>query len=719
MREDLLKAIAGMADDDGSSVSRISLQPGATLIEEGEEASSVYVLLEGALTVVRSVSGDTAKLAEISDPGSIVGEMVSMGGGTRSATVEAQTEAELLAFPAEEFRRLLEDEPDFTQDLVALAIRRAEESELAELLADHFGLVDDDLLMSTCAAVDWRRLGRGEVLISEGDTSDAVYFVVRGRLEATRFDTTLDTEVTLGEASRGDVVGEMGLLGEVPRTATLTAVRDTVVARLEEQAFFGLVDRQPRLMIQVCLNAVARAENRRWHASSSSVLALAVSDRLDVESVIAGMEKELQRYGKVGLLSPGRVESLLSAPGVANAGRGEIGDVRLSKLVHELELESDHMILDVGRTPGPWARRVLGMADQLLVVVPHDLTRAEASQVSDMIESESHDVHRTVVITHPPSAEPPVGSGRLRDRFNGSEVIHIEHDSAADLARLARVTVGRGNALVLGGGGGRGFAHIGVLRALEELDIPIDIVGGASIGGIIGSVIADAWQADRIVDWAGMHFSKALDYTIPVVSLIKGRRIARSAESTFGDRELEDLWHTFFCVSTNLSAARIHLHRTGSIAAALRATSAIPGVMPPVPFGQDLLVDGGVLNNLPIDVARKLTPHGHVIAVDVAPVRGPGAHGDFGLSVSGWEALRSSIASNGKRYPKMAAVLMRSMISASMRERDIQTDAGLADCYLDLDMRGVAILDFDDPSGVAERGYEAALPTLEAWNATI
>lgn len=708
-----------MADDDATPVPRIRLQPGETLIREGEEASSVYVLLEGSLTVSRSVGGESAKIAEIEDPGTVVGEMVSMGGGTRSATVTAETASEMLAFTSERFASLLGSDSDFTTALVAVAMRRAEEGELAELLASHFGIVDDDLLMATCGSVEWVRLSQGEVLVTEGDASDAAYFVIRGRLKATRTDSDTGSLVHLGESGRGDVVGEMGLLGGIPRTATVTAVRDSVLARLDEMSFLGLVDRQPRMMIEVALNAVARSENPRWHSSSKAVVAVAVGEGIDADSVMGTMSNELDRFGKVGVLSPGRVDSILEAAGAADARRGEIGDVRLSRLIHEVELESDHVVVDMGSTVGPWARRAHGLADRLLLVVKSDVSQADVGRLGALVDLGAGEVRRTLVIVHPSTAGPPSGTRALMNRFQADDVIHVADGVESDLARAARMAVGRGHALVLGGGGGRGFAHMGVMRALDELGFPIDIVGGTSIGGVIGAALAEGRPIGQVIAWAQESFPNAIDYTIPVVSLAKGGRIATSAEARWGDRDLEDLWLEFFCLSTNLSAARLHVHDSGPLVPAIRATSAIPGVLPPVPLGDDLLVDGGVLNNLPMDIARARAPHGRLIAVDVAPTRGPGAHGDFGLSVSGWDALRARLGSKERKYPRMSAVLMRSMISASMRERDSQVGAGLADCYLDLDMRGVSMLEFDDPTSVAQRGYEAARPTLEEWVSTL
>jgi predicted acylesterase/phospholipase RssA len=269
--------------------------------------------------------------------------------------------------------------------------------------------------------------------------------------------------------------------------------------------------------------------------------------------------------------------------------------------------------------------------------------------------------------------------------------------------------------LVLSGGGGRGFAHIGVFEALTELGYSIDIAGGTSMGGILATAIADRFTPDEIIEWADEYFPKALDYTIPIVSLTKGRRIARSAAATYGERDIEDLWLPYFSMATDLTSSRVHVLDSGPIVPAIRATSALPGVMPPVPYGDRLLVDGGLLNNLPMDLARQWAPAGQVVASDVAPPRGPGAHGDYGLSVSGWQALRSRMSSGRSAYPRISSVLMRSMISASMLTRDTQVNQGLADCYIKLDIRGISMLDFDKASSAARRGYEAAMPILEEW----
>lgn len=691
----------------------LRLEPGEVLIQEGDSADLVYVLLQGSLQVARSVDDSTAVLALIDEPGALVGEMVALGGGTRTATVSAQTASEVLELSAAGFQEALRANPALTEQLVAAAVRRAEEGELAELLAHHFGIVDEETLIATCGAVEWRRLRQGEVLLHEGDESDTVYFVVKGRLVATAQDPHSGELAKIGEAGRGDVVGEMGLLGRTPRTATMVALRDTVVAGMGEGPFMDLVDRQPRMMIELALRAVERAQNPRWHSAPSTVLAIVAPGRVKIDWLLEAMEGELTNYGAARRLTRSLVDSALATPGIHSVQRGEVGDIRLSRLVHEFELEADHLIVEAGHDPGPWSRRALGMADRVLVVATPDISDIESARIDLVLGDCPAGVERTLVLIHESAQPRPTGSADLASAVGAGSVIHVTDLDRSEAARVARVSVGRASTLVLSGGGGRGFAHIGVYRALTELGIPIDMVGGTSMGAVIGTVIADAMTPDEIVDWAEQHFPKALDYTLPLVSLTKGNRIARSAAATFGDRDIADLWLSFFAMSTDLTTSRSHIHDHGSVTMAIRATSAIPGVMPPVPHGDALLIDGGVLNNLPLDVARRRSPAGRVVAVDVAPPRGPGAHGDYGLSVSGWEALRSRLRSDRSPYPRISAVLMRSMITASMQARDEQVSNGLADCYLDLDMRGVSMLEFGDPGTVAQRGYEAALPLLE------
>lgn len=714
MPQPMLSRLETLVDTD-RGIDRLTLAAGTTLVREGDVTDGVYVLIFGSLTVAKMLDGGSVRLAHIDKPGTVVGEMVALGGGPRTATVTADQPSDLYRVSSPRFQSLLSENPDEAEMLAAVAVRRAEEGELAELMAERLGPLDDETLLSACADVQWFTVSPGDLLFEEGEASDAVYFVIRGRFRATRTDPVTGDEVLVGESAKDDIIGELGVTTDTPRLSTVAAVRHGVAARMSAADFLAIVERKPRLMVDIARAAISVPTDTRSQNSPSTVIAVA-APWLKRGAILTALHTELSKSGVAHLLSSDRIDAMLSTPGVAGSGPGDVGDVRVSRLIHELELESDHLILDLGVEPTHWTTRALGLADRILLFAPALADANELAKISGLVSACPSGVGRSLVVEHATSAA-PTGSKALLDQFSSDDVMHVVSGSTKDLARVARVAAGKGNTLVLGGGGARGFGHLGAYRALSELGFAIDIVGGSSVGGVLSSVIGDGHSHEEVIGLAHRYFSKVLDYTLPVVSLIKGERIADAAFQTFGDRDIADLRSTFFCVSTDLTAARPHVHRSGSVVTALRATSAIPGVMPPVPLGDALLIDGGVLNNLPIDIGRAMAPGGRVVAIDVAPPRGPGAHGDYGLSVSGWKAFMAGRGSKRSQYPGISSVLMRSMITASMRERDRQVVAGLADFYINLDMRGTSLLDFTDLAGVANKGYDSVMPALEAWMA--
>ena len=198
-------------------------------------------------------------------------------------------------------------------------------------------------------------------------------------------------------------------------------------------------------------------------------------------------------------------------------------------------------------------------------------------------------------------------------------ICHIRKNSVSDVARLARLLRGTANTLILSAGGARGFAHLGVVRALREAHVPIDLIGGCSMGSIIGAAVALEWDDAEIKERLRNTFVNTNpidDYTLPFLSLTKGAKVARLLTQNFGEVRIEELWRPYFCVSTNLTAGALAVHRDGPLVDALRASISIPGLLPPVFVGRDVHVDGGVMNWLPVDVngARR----GKIIAVDVA-----------------------------------------------------------------------------------------------------
>ena len=174
---------------------------------------------------------------------------------------------------------------------------------------------------------------------------------------------------------------------------------------------------------------------------------------------------------------------------------------------------------------------------------------------------------------------------------------------------------------MLSGGGARAFAHLGVLDELRAQGIQIDRYAGASMGAIVSGIAAMGATTDVLHEIFIRSFVKqnpSRDYTLPTYSLIRGARTRKLLGEVFGDRRIEELEHRFFCVSADLFARELVVHRTGPAAQAVYSSLAIPGVYPPVASGDGrLLVDGGVMNNLPVE-AMAASAEGPIIAVDVS-----------------------------------------------------------------------------------------------------
>jgi len=283
--------------------------------------------------------------------------------------------------------------------------------------------------------------------------------------------------------------------------------------------------------------------------------------------------------------------------------------------------------------------------------------------------------------------------------------------------RVARLASGHGVGLVLSGGGARGFAHLGAIRALRESRVPIDAVGGCSMGAPIAGGVALDLADDEMISLAERSFHKLLDYTVPVVALLKGERISKNIELSFGGWDIEDLWLPYYCVSTNLTRSRLEVHRRGSAAQAIRASVAIPGVLPPVPVDGDLLVDGGVLNNMPAQTMRLDSTIGTVIAVDVAPQQGPRARSDFGTSVSGFRALRSTIRRGPSDYPSVSSVLLRSMLTGAFHNQERTLRDGVVDLLVQMHLPGVGLLEFERAREVSATGYADSIGPISVWAA--
>ena len=695
----------------------LGLSDGDVLVAEGDAADEVFFLRTGQLSVWASAPTGLVRVGTI-DEGQVVGEITVVAGGRRTATLRADGSAVVLGIPRPAFEDWLGRHDELGDEIARQARERMDRTLVAAMVGELLGADDAALIEEIVGRIRWRHLEAGDVLFERGDPSDAAWFVVSGRL-LVQVPSQDGGEDLARELGKGEVVGELGLIDRAPRSATVRALRDTTLGGFSEDFFQELVERFPRLMLHVARGIIDRLRRPpRSLVDRAASITVAVVAPVSPRPIVDGMLEEIRQHATVTHLSSSRVDEVLNRDAIAQAASDNVGMPRLAEFMHEAYIANDHVLLETDVDMTPWTRRAIRQADRVVLVVSAEPGRDELARldaVVDALEGLRH-VRRMLAVVHPADADRPRGTAELLRRAGAEEAVHLRAGSSDDVARLARLASGHGVGLVLSGGGARGFAHLGAYRALRECGVPIDRVAGCSIGAPMAGAIALGLEYDELLELAEDQFRRLLDYTLPIVALLKGRRITANIDSHFGTWDIEDLWLPFYCVSTNLTTSSLQVHRRGRAATAIRASVAIPGVLPPVPYEGDLLVDGGVLNNLPVEPMRADGTIDTVIAVDVAPPGGPKAHGAFGLSVSGWRALGDKVRNRRGMYPSVSAVLLRSMLAGSVRNQRDVLSGQLVDLLVSMHLPGIGLLEFERTREVAAKGYDAALPIVEEWS---
>ena len=703
----------------GSNARSVSLADGDVLVEQGDAADNVYFIQSGTVTASKSTSQGEVVVGTVG-AGQVIGEVTVVAGALRTATLRASGPVEVLEIERSEFEAWLNGNPEMADSVSDQARERVDRTNVATMVAELMGSSDQALVQQVVDRVEWRRLEAGEVLFREGDFADAAYFVVGGRLMVLAASSDGSDEL-IAELGRGEVVGELGLLDRAPRSATVRAVRDTTLAAFSTTMFEELVATSPQMMLNVTrgiLTRLRKPAQRKFDRAAS--LTIAITADIDADAMVSAIVDEIARFGTAKHLSSDRVDRTLNRTAISQVATDNVGVPRLAEFMHEADVGNDHVVLQTDREMTAWTRRALRQADRIVVVCSPNPDAAERALISEIFATlgDASHVATMLAVLHPATADRPRRTAALVGAWRVDDVVHLRSGSSADIGRLARLASGHGYGLVLSGGGGRGLAHLGVLRALHEQGIPVDEVAGCSMGSVIAAGVALGEAGESLMELVERQCRRLLDYTLPVVSLVKGGRVTKNIADTFGSFDIEDLWLPFYCVSTNLTTSNLEVHRRGSTALAVRARIAIPGVLPPVPHDGHLLVDGGVLNNLPFEVMRDNSTVETIIAVDVAPDPGPRARADFGMSVSGFQALGASLRPSKSIYPSLTSVLLRSMLTGAVRNQKASMIDGSIDLLLALHLPGIALLDFEHCREVADAGYAAAKPAIDDWVAT-
>jgi predicted acylesterase/phospholipase RssA len=594
-------------------------------------------------------------------------------------------------------------------------------SEVLDFLAgtEVFGGLDRAALRELFVALDPVHVSAGEVVLDADRAPDALHLLAYGRL-------AVRSEAGTREIGPGQVVGASALLGADPGDAThVHAVRDSLVLRLGVAGFERFAAAHPASLLGLC-----RALVRTGSGPVTGVPA-PTAPAVTVALLPAGSGPVPDELAAGLVTALGGALEVTSASVDAALGTGASGtepaDPRNGRLLAWLQrVEAAHRFVvyraDHGDTE--WTRRCLRQADRVVLVARagDDPEPGPAERALARVPGEQR---RDLVLLHPAGTAAPSGTAAWLAGRGITRHHHVRAGDTGHVERVARYLSGTARGLVLAGGGVRGFAHLGVMRALDEAGIPVDAVGGASIGSLMAGFYADGLDHEQRVRQARaamVEKGSMVGFTPPFVAVSSGRKVTRllREEPSFAGM-IEDLWLPYFAVSASLSQAREIVHETGPTWRAIRASIAIPGVYPPVHDGTQLLVDGGVMNNLPVDVMAGVVGDGPIVAVNLQPTGGGRrTPAEFDLAVSGWRVLASRLNpfTPRMRVPRLGDVLVRSMSLSTARLQRYRL-AGRSIELLTPPVGRSGLLDFRAGPALVDPAYRYAVEALAQNRAAV
>ncbi|CAK1548092.1 unnamed protein product [Leptosia nina] len=642
--------------------------PAGTYImkEESHKDVALVYLLSGALLVSQKVAEGEGEVHMFTAyPGEVEGGLAVLTGEPSFFSIRAKHFSRIGLLSKTAVYSIMRDRPSVVLHIANTVVKR---------LSPFVRQVD--------FALDWVFLESGRAVYRQDEESGSTFIVLSGRLRSVITHPNGKKEL-VGEYGKGDLVGIVEMVTQTRRSTTVMAVRDSELAKLPEGLFNAIKLRFPVVVTRLInllghrilgswqkptagLGGAAAIESRPSQHNFSTVAVVPVSDDVPLTAFTYELYHSLCAIGPTVRLTSDVIRKLLGLT-IMDPNN----EYRLSSWLAQQEDKHKVALYQCDPSLTQWTQRCIRQADCILIVALGD-KQPSIGKIEKEIERLAIRTQKELVLLHREGGANPTGTvhwlnmrtwvsqhhhvrcphrmftrkSQYRISELYSKVLMSEASVHSDFSRLARWLTGTSVGLVLGGGGARGAAHVGMFRAIQEAGIPIDMVGGVSIGAFMGAL----WCMERNIttvtqkarEWSQKMTQwgkQLLDLTYPATSMFSGRQFNATIKATFGEVHIEDLWLPYFTVTTDISSSCMRVHRHGSLWRYIRASMSLSGYMPPLcdPVDGHLLLDGGYVNNLPADVMRSFGAK-HILAIDV------GSQDDtdltnYGDDLSGWWLL--------------------------------------------------------------------------------
>lgn len=577
-----------------------------------------------------------------------------------------------------------------------------------------FRALDRRSLRALGDAAEWCDYRGGDYLFRRGQPGDALFLVVHGRVRVSR-SADRGAEAAVVEAGLGQTVGEVALVTGEPRVADALALRDSRVLRISQAAFETVVQRHPAAMLALVRQLLERQRHdvrphpRDRRRSARTYALVPAHDGIDIRGIGGAFSRTLAGFDSLMRLDPSRVDQALGEGAAATDFEAE-GNARVAGWLNRLEDAYRYLVYQATGELDAWTRRCVRQADRIVVIAHRDRDPAGSRVLAWLREAELRAPVELLLIGRDGEEVPTDGP-------DWQSALAVEHQHridaslpAAALGRAVRLISGQALCVVLGGGGARGFAHVGLLRALEDRGLAVDAVGGTSMGAFVAGLVACGHDSEAVLDTLRDTFvahNHLNDYSFSRVSLISGQKFRRQLLNIFGERRIEDLPMPFFCESTNLTRGLPVIHNRGRLADWVGTSMAVPGIAPPTVYQGDLLVDGGLMRSIPFETMHGMGL-GPVLVSDVsrnADLRVEQAQGDL-------PELLSSVDGAPRRLNIFKILFQSATLTSERETRELDRQA---DLVLHMPVGKSGMFDWDDIDDIVYRAYHHADEQLDRW----
>ncbi|XP_077162964.1 patatin-like phospholipase domain-containing protein 7 isoform X1 [Paroedura picta] len=720
---------------------------GTVVSRQGDQDVNIRFVISGMLHVYqRKIDSEEETCLFITHPGELVGQLAVLTGEPLIFTIKANRDCTFLAISKSHFYDIMREQPTVVLGVAHTVVKR---------MSSFVRQVD--------FALDWMEVEAGRAVYRQGDNSDCTYIVLNGRLRSViRMDD--GKKHLTGEYGRGDLIGVVEALTHQPRATTVHAVRDSELAKLPEGALTSIKRKFPQVVTRLIhllgekiLGSLQQGAGHplglhtsgsKWDSGNpasnlSTVAIMPVSEDVPLATFTLELKHALSAIGPALLLTSDNIKQQLGS-----AALDSIHEYRLSSWLGQQEDMHRIVLYQSDSTLTPWTQRCIRQADCILIVGLGE-QEPTVGELERMLENTAVRAQKQLILLHREDGTLPSRTVEwLNMRSWCSAHLHLRcprrvfsrrslpklkemyervfqkpPDRHSDFSRLARVLTGNAVALVLGGGGARGCSQVGVIRALNEAGIPVDMIGGTSIGAFMGALYAEerSYTQMRIKarQWAmtmNSVFKTVLDLTYPITSMFSGASFNNGISNIFKDKQIEDLWIPYFTITTDITASAMRVHTDGCLWRYVRASMSLSGYLPPLcdPKDGHLLMDGGYINNLPADVARSMGAK-VVIAIDVGS-RDETNLTNYGDALSGWWLLwkRWNPLVEKVKVPNMAEIQTRLAYVCCVRQLEMVKNSDYCE-YIRPPIDRYGTLDFGKFNEICEVGYQHGKTVFNVW----